>query len=378
MLVEKRNPMLHSSKNQLRTLLGLLALCCSLYAFAAPPDTTIVHYYLRDTLCSGQSLFIVNQIFDEFNPVGTILLPGAAANGADSLIHVDLVYREPARTILDQNLCVGDTLLVNGKAYHAHFYLGEETIEGGAANGCDSIIEVNLHVVEPPIDTLNDTLCPGGFRMVNGVRYDRDHPAGTEMLPNAGSNGCDSIVVIALSFKELELSLGPDRRVVSGDTICLQPTLNFIPANLAWLPASPCSDPLCTSNCIHPTAPIMYQLVATDAAGCTVSDEIHIAISVENRVYAPNVFNPTAASPNNRFFLSTGAGVKIIRRLSIADRWGALLFDVVDLIPNQPEVGWDGTAQGKSVLPGVYLFWTELERLDGSTFTTAGTVTVVR
>ncbi len=366
------------SRNQLRTIMVVLACCCFKFAYAAPPDTTVVDYYLRDTFCANQSLFIVNQIFDKNNPSGIITLPGAAVNGADSVIHVDLVYREPSRILLEQNLCVGDTLWVNNKAYHAQFFLGEETIEGGAANGCDSIIQIILHVVEPPIYTMADTLCPGEFRMVNGLRYDRDHPTGMELLPNAGLNGCDSLVIVALTFKELSLSLGPDRRVVSGDTICIQPALNFVPTSLTWSPAPPCGDSLCTSSCLQLTAPIVYQLVATDSSGCTVSDEIRLAITTENRVYAPNVFNPDAASPNNRFFLSTGAGVKIIRRLSVADRWGALLFDAADMVPDQPEVGWDGRTQGKAVLPGVYFFWTELERLDGSTFITTGTVTVVR
>ncbi len=365
-----------ASQNQLRTLWMFLAFCSLQSSFAAPVDTT--HYYLRDTFCSNQTLFIGNQIFDQYNPVGTVFLPGAATNGADSLIHVDLVYHAPSRITLEQNLCAGDTLWVNGQGYHANFYLGEETMEGGAANGCDSVIEVKLHVMEPPMYLLNDTLCPGESRMVNGQRYDRDHPVGMEILPNAGGNGCDSLVSIALTFKELSLDLGPDLRLVNGETICIEPTLNFTPMDLHWLPAPPCSDSLCTSSCIQPAVPIVYQLVATDSTGCTITDEIRISISNDNKVYAPNVFNPTAAEPNNRFFLNTDAGVRLIRRLSIADRWGALLFDATNVLPNDAEAGWDGQAQGQAVLPGVYLFWTELERRDGSIFFTSGSVTVVR
>lgn len=367
-----------NSQNRLRGLFGLLAICCTHLVLATPPDTMTVHYYLRDTFCANQSLLVVNQIFDQTNPTGMVLLSGAAADGSDSLIHVELVYREPARVTLAQDLCTGDTLWVNGKAYHAGFFLGKETIEGGAANGCDSIIEINLRVLQPPMDTLSFQLCPGDFRLVNGVRYDRDHPAGTELLPNAASNGCDSLVSIALTFKDLQLSLGPDRQIGSGDTVCLQPALNFIPLGLAWLPAPPCADPACTSACIQPGASVDYQLTATDSSGCMLSDDVRIAVVRQDRVYAPNVFQPAAAEPNNRFYLSTDAGVVRLRRLSIADRWGALLFDALDLPPNQPEAGWDGQWRGQAVLPGVYLFWSELERLDGSSFRLSGTVTVLR
>lgn len=162
MLLENRKSLMLPSQNQLRIFLGSLALFCAQFALAAPPDTTVVHYYLRDTFCSNQGLFIGNQFFNKSNTSSVRTAARAAANGADSLIHVDLAVSANCRGwVLAQNLCVGDTLWINGKAIMPFSFLGEETIEGGAANGCDSIIEVNLHVVEPPTYALTDTLCPG-------------------------------------------------------------------------------------------------------------------------------------------------------------------------------------------------------------------------
>ena len=371
-------PTMLTSRNQLRGLFMLLALGWCQAVFAAVPDTMTVHFYLRDTFCTNQTFFIGNQIFDQYNPSGTVLLAGAAVDGSDSLIHVNLVFRKPSITILTQNLCKGDTLWVNGKPYHAGFYLGEETVEGGAANGCDSIIMVHLQVVQPPEFTLSDTLCPGDFRVVNGTRYDREHPAGMEILPAAAINGCDSLVTIHLIFRDLQLSLGADQAIISGDTICINPSLNFAAENLTWSPTPPCADPGCTSNCIQPLTPVTYQLTATDSSGCVVRDELRITVSNQNRVYAPNVFQPGASEPNNRFFLSTDAGVSLVRRVFVSDRWGEVLFEARDMPPSQPDAGWDGTWRGKTVLPGTYLFWSELERLDGSRFHLSGTVTVVR
>ncbi len=371
-------PIMIVTPNRLRSLFGLLIFCCGQFLYADPPDTMTVHYYLRDTFCANQSLFVVNQIFDKFNPSGTVRLIAAAVDGSDSLIHVELVYREPSVVLLEQDLCAGDTLWVNNQPYYAGFYLGEETMEGGAANGCDSIITVRLNIVQPPVRTLNDTLCPGDFQMVNGQRYDRDHPAGLEILAAAAQNGCDSLVMIDLTFKDLQISLGADRAIISGDTICLQPTLNFTPESLSWLPALDCTDPDCSSNCIQPITGTTYQVMATDSSGCLLSDDLRITVSNQNRVYAPNVFQPEATEPNNRFFISTDAGVQVLRRLFITDRWGEILFDRQDVPPNQADAGWDGTWRGKPVSPGAYLFWTELERLDGSRFKLAGTVTVLR
>jgi hypothetical protein len=395
----------------------------------ALPDTS--YYDLRDTLCSNQSIFAGNQLFDAANPSGTVVLPGAAADGGDSVIFVNLVFRTAPETTLNQSLCAGDTLWVNGTAYHADFYLGEEIVEAGAANGCDSIIHVNLtfhpivfdyqeticegdtvfvngtayhaynptgeeiiagggtagcdsiirinlQVFTPPYLIIADTLCPDDFLIVNGRRYDKDNRSGLEILPGAASNGCDSLVYLSLFFRELWIYLGENREVVAGDTVCVSPQFNLTPESLVWSPAPPCPDSICSSYCIQLLANASFTLTATDTSGCILTDAITFSVSDENRVFAPNVFNPDAAEPNNRFFLDGDDGVALVRRLLIADRWGGIVFDKENLTPGDASQGWDGTWRGKTAQAGVYTFWAELERIDGTRFEKAGTVSLVR
>lgn len=398
-------------------------------ATVMPPDTSFFNY--RDTFCSNQTLLIGNQFFEATNPSGTVVLPGAAADGGDSIIFVNLVFRQPVEITLDQSVCEGDTVWVNGKAYHSKFYLGEETIENGAANGCDSIIHVNLtffptividfqaticegdtifinnnpyhayhsegievvkngisgcdstirvhlEVLTPPFSIIKDTLCPDGFMAVNGHRYDRDHRAGLEILPGAAANGCDSLVYLDLSFRELWVYAGEDVEIVKGDQVCIQPELGLVPQSLEWSPSVPCFAPDCSIICVEPLENTVYRLIATDVSGCTVTDDIAVFVSNDNRVYAPNVFNPDAADSDNRFFLSADKGVALIRRLLIADRWGAILFDKENLALDEPSQGWDGTWRGKVAQVGVYTYWAELERIDGTRFEKGGTVSLVR
>ncbi|TNE62288.1 MAG: hypothetical protein EP344_05185, partial [Bacteroidetes bacterium] len=101
-------------------------------------------FYLRDTFCTNQILLINGHLYGPDNPEGTEVIPGGAYNGADSIIEVRLVFFQPSITVLDQPICDNDTIWVNNVPYHAGFSLGEEVIEGGAANGCDSIIKVQL------------------------------------------------------------------------------------------------------------------------------------------------------------------------------------------------------------------------------------------
>lgn len=411
---------------------ALLVLITSGHAVAncfAVPDTSFSYY--RDTFCANQTLLIGNQFFDAGQPSGIVFLPGAAADGGDSAIVVELLFRQPVEVTLNQNICTGDTLWVNGTAYHANFYIGEEIVDNGAANGCDSIIHVqlgfypnvgelktricegdtlyingnayhafrrsgeetlpgagssgcdsilriDLDVITPPFSMIDDTLCPDASLIVNGHRYDRNNRSGLEILPGASSTGCDSLVYLSLSFRELWVYLGEDRELVKGDTLCLTPLYGIVPESISWFPTPPCPDSACSSNCIQPLNNVFFRIEATDTSGCVVSDDIAIRISNDNRVYVPNVFNPDADEPNNRFFISTDMGVVLIRRLLIADRWGGIVFDRENLMPDDATQGWDGSWRGQTAQTGVYTFRAEFERIDGSRFEKSGTVSLIR
>lgn len=386
------------------------------------------HSTFRDTFCDNQTILVGFQFFDAGNPTGTVVLPGAAVGGIDSVIHVDLTFNPIMEATLNQTLCEGDTLWVNNTPYHAGYYIGEEFIEGGSANGCDSLIHVNLKFrkvihefnqvicegdsiminghaytafhregveVIPngpcdsilqvkltplpiPFSVLHDTLCPGASVVINGTTYDDKNRVGFELLPNAGSNGCDSLVEIYIAFRELWVYIGEDTEIIKGDEICIQEQFGMNPVSLSWSPTPPCPDSSCLSQCIVPLQSLSFTITAEDSTGCILKDDIRIRVSNKNRVYAPTVFNPDSNFPNNRFFLGGDNGVRLIKHMFIADRWGELLFDVKDILPDYPDNGWDGTYRGQVMHPGAYMFWAELERIDGTTFVETGSFSLVR
>lgn len=405
------------------SILTVILVFSTVTAIAQPGHSTY-----RDTFCDNQTILVVSQFFDASHPSGTVTLPGAAVGGLDSIIHVDLTFNSAMEFTLDETRCEGDTVWVNGTAYHAGFFLGEEFIEGGSVNGCDSIIHVNLkfkqvvydfqqdicegdsivingrvytafdnegvevisngacdsilqiklNPIPIPFSVFNDTLCPGGSVVINGIRYDENNRVGYELLPNAGSNGCDSLVQVSISFRELWVYLGEDTEIIKGDEICIQEQFGMNPVGISWSPTPPCPDSSCLTQCIVPLQTLSFSITAVDSTGCVLTDDIRIRVSNRNRVYAPTVFNPDANFPNNRFFLGADNGVQSIRRLFIADRWGELLFDVKDIPPDYPDAGWDGSYRGQTMHSGSYMFWAELERIDGTTFIETGSFALIR
>ena len=232
-------------------------------------------------------------------------------------------------------------------------------------------------MVYPSTTQLRDTLCSGEQLLINGQAYDELHSLGEETIPGGASNGCDSIINISLSYFPASLDLGPDAEIVLGDTICLIPELDFDPVSWIWSPAPPCPDCL-EGGCAQPAASISYSLRLTDVFGCTVSDDLYIKVRDERLVYAPNVMNPDGSYPNNYFFIGAGAQVTRIKQLFIADRWGSLIFEQKNTTPNDLSQGWNGMVKGQKALSGVYMWWAEIEFLDGKTIRQEGTLTVVR
>ncbi|MFZ4634764.1 MAG: gliding motility-associated C-terminal domain-containing protein [Saprospiraceae bacterium] len=286
----------------------------------------------------------------------------------------------PVTVVLDHPLCEGDTVLVNGNPYFVGNHVGVEVIKNGAVSGSDSIIQIALVPVASPFFILLDTLCPDGFYVINGVRYDKKNPNGLETIPNGSALGCDSLVLVELFFRELSLYIGEDRTAVLGDQLCVDAFFGLQPMDYEWTPPPPCNAPDCTNFCTPASALGTYQyaLSATDVHGCRLQDTVTIQVTDDSRVYIPNIFSPGADEPNGRFHISTDQSIATIRQFWIADRWGNLLYQTNDVLPNDPDSGWDGTYAGKTLDAGVYFYFAQLERINGSVLTRSGTVTIVR
>jgi len=111
-------------------------------------------------------------------------------------------------------------------------------------------------------------------------------------------------------------------------------------------------------------------------AGCQLTDDIFIEVINAKNIYAPTVFSPNGDGINDVFFLQ-GVNAKILI-FQIFDRWGNLVFDQRNTAVNQPTDGWEGRYQGKFLDPSVFIWYAQLEFLDGTTDNLSGQVTNIR
>ncbi|MBP8238647.1 MAG: gliding motility-associated C-terminal domain-containing protein, partial [Saprospiraceae bacterium] len=161
----------------------------------------------QTTLCPGESITVNGTIYNQANPGGMELLPGASVNGCDSTFTVSISFFNPAGSTLNHGVCPGESVLVNGVVYGANRLSGTEILRGASVNGCDSTVIIDLFVLPVPETTYEETICPGTEIVINGTVYGENRISGTEVFRGAAANGCDSIVQVRLTIDSLVLTI---------------------------------------------------------------------------------------------------------------------------------------------------------------------------
>jgi gliding motility-associated-like protein len=147
-----------------------------------------------------------------------------------------------------------------------------------------------------------------------------------------------------------------------------------------WTPASgslSCTD--CAEPLITATDDQVFVVKVTDADGCMDFDTVRVRVNKLRPIYFPNVFDPEQGTfPNNFFTGFSGPAATGMVLLRVFDRWGSLVYEVRDIPLNQPNLGWDGTINGKKADTGVYVWYAKVRFVDNVELDYDGDVTVIR
>ncbi len=161
-----------------------------------PPN--VVNY--NKTLCFGQSETINGTVYNETKPTGQEIFTTGTSNGCDSVVNVNFTFNSIEISNVNTKICTTDSIIVNGKTYNFQNPNGVETIVGGGTGGCNKEIRVSLSFYPKAINAVNRTLCPGGSVTFNNIVYNQQKPSGRDTLFKKAANGCDSIIIVDLQF----------------------------------------------------------------------------------------------------------------------------------------------------------------------------------
>ncbi len=182
-----------------------------------------------------------------------------------------------------------------------------------------------------------------------------------------------------LPAPDVQVSLGGNRLIKLGETIELSAQSNFENLIYTWEGI----DSLNCTNCerveVMPLRTSTYSVQVSDpATECTASDVVVISISKERDVYIPNAFSPNADGINDYFTIYGGPSVSAVRSLHIFDRKGSLIYKEENVKANDPNTGWNGQFNGQLLRPSVFVYFAEVEFIDGSMLVYEGDVAIVR
>lgn len=197
------------------------------------------------------------------------------------------------------------------------------------------------------------------------------------------SNGCeDESETVIDAAPELALEVEPRVTIQLGDSYFINTQITFDDSQIAQVNWTPATGLSC-SDCLRPTAQPLestnYAVDIVSVDGCTARGYIQIIVEKERNVYFPNAFSPNGDDENELFFPFAEIGqVKEVKSFSIFNRWGEEVFAQYGFQPNNPAYGWDGKFHGRTLNPAVFVYYAEIEFIDGDVVLFKGDVTLVR
>jgi gliding motility-associated-like protein len=163
------------------------------------------------------------------------------------------------------------------------------------------------------------------------------------------TNGCSTFAdqTIRVAATPL-LDAGPDRFVLEGGFITLQPKASGDNISYLWTPSIGLDNPRIAAPKASPTEDITYRLTVTSEFGCKKEDDVFVKVLKKPRV--PNAFSPNGDGINDTWIIEhldsyPGATVEVY------NRYGQLVYRSVGY--GKP---WDGTYHG-SPLPVATYYW---------------------
>jgi gliding motility-associated-like protein len=222
----------------------------------------------------------------------------------------------------------------------------------------------------------------GGNTFTTSSFYPRVEP-GNYTVVVQDANGCEYGEFISIPEPvEVQVEVEAQVRIRLGDSYQINALVN-IPVeeigSIQWSPAEGLSCTDCLTPLATPTQTTTYTLRITNINGCPDVDRIMVVVDREPAIYVPNAFSPYNNDGfNDRFVVyAKPNAVKKVNSLMIFNRWGELMYEVYDFPPNDPQYGWDGLHRGQMMNPAVFVYWTEVELIDGTTVLLKGDVTLM-
>ncbi|MEM1318681.1 MAG: beta-propeller fold lactonase family protein [Bacteroidota bacterium] len=152
---------------------------------------------MEASICAGEFYTFGNS---NYINTGTYTRTFSAASGCDSVVTLNLTVVEE-NAIFNETICAGETYMLDGTPYTTG---GSYNASITTTSGCNADVTLNLTVLPVADVTLNEAICSGSSFEMGGSSY---NTSGTFNTTLTSSTGCDSVVTLNLTVVENNITL---------------------------------------------------------------------------------------------------------------------------------------------------------------------------
>ncbi len=339
-----------------------------------------------DNFCPGQNDGFVNLQVIGGTPNYTYLWEdGETTQNIDSLYSGTYLV-----TVTDGNGCfVIDSAAVNGPP-PLQADIDVEAVSCFGEN--DGSIVITLNGGQPPYQFSTDNIEFSGSNILIGL------VTGDYNLYAVDGNGCTwASQAFVDSPDEFSVNAGDDEEITLGETIQLSPSQSngVGSVDYSWsepyvgtldCPDLDSLDLSCDRPNANPENTITYEVYGVDDNGCEDTDFIRVRVLKDRDVYVPTGFTPNGDGTNDVLQVHGPEGT-VVKMFRVFDRWGDLVYEYngdadlgtdPDILVNDPVFGWDGNFREQAMNPAVFVWYVEVEYVDGFRDIFKGNTTLIR
>ncbi|MCP4122993.1 MAG: hypothetical protein GY751_14675, partial [Bacteroidetes bacterium] len=163
---------------------------CINITISTPPDTTD----LFQTICDGDTTWVGSQFFTESGIYTEDLISHA---GCDSIVTLNLTVLPLDTIYLQQTICEGDSFSYLDSTY---YLTGNYWHTLTTTQNCDSLVVLELEVLEPVDTSFSTSICSGDSYSVGDSTFTN---SGNYTIHLLSSQNCDSTVYLSLSVLDI-------------------------------------------------------------------------------------------------------------------------------------------------------------------------------
>ncbi|GLR17064.1 T9SS type A sorting domain-containing protein [Portibacter lacus] len=138
------------------------------------------------SFCEGESVEVAGRTFDS---AGVFQVAQTTPQGCSYTLNVSVTEVLRPRNTYNLEICNGSSQSIHGESYNSAGTFTQNVIN---QNGCDSLLTINVNILNTYSNEVYYSVCPGGTVPHDGEDYGK----GTFYRTYDAQNGCDSILTI--------------------------------------------------------------------------------------------------------------------------------------------------------------------------------------